>query len=150
MRAHTKRQIRKVEHLLPYFAWGIALISTVGSLALSEIFQMTPCVLCWYQRILMYPLVVIVGVGVLRRDRNWVHYALPMAVGGTLVAFYQSLLQWGILPETVAPCNIYVSCVTRQIDWLGFITIPFMSFLAFAAITAMTAAYWWVRPSLGE
>jgi len=130
---------------LPYLVWVVALVSMAGSLALSEVFKLVPCVLCWYQRILMYPLVVIVGVGILRRQRDWVYYALPLAVVGVAVAGYQSLLQWGIVPEAAAPCSAVASCALKQINWMGFVTIPFMSFLAFTAIVAVSVAYIRVR-----
>jgi len=93
----------------------------------------------------MYPLVVIVGVGILRRQRDWVYYALPLAVVGVAVAGYQSLLQWGIVPEAAAPCSAVASCALKQINWMGFVTIPFMSFLAFTAIVAVSVAYIRVR-----
>lgn len=118
-----------------YAAWAIALVSTLGSLGLSEIMHLQPCVLCWVQRICMYPLAVIVPIGVLRRDAGLAYYGLPLSVAGLGFAGYHTLLQWGILPEALAPCVNGVSCLTKQINWLGFITIPFMSFLGFAAIT---------------
>jgi disulfide bond formation protein DsbB len=135
--------IRKYQGYLPYVVWAVALTSMLGSLAMSEVFHLLPCVLCWYQRILMYPLVLIVGVGILRRDRGWVWYALPMAGLGVVVALYHSLLQWGIIPEAIAPCQVGLSCATKQIDWLGFVTIPFMSLLAFGAIALGTIGYAW-------
>jgi disulfide bond formation protein DsbB len=146
MRERARAIIHKHHHRLPYAAWVVALISLLGSLGFSEVLHLAPCVLCWWQRIFMYPMVVIAGVGILRRDEGWAHYVFPLAVVGTVVALYHSLLQWGILPEAVAPCVAGVSCVTKQINWLGFITIPFMSMLAFGAISIVTAAYIWVRP----
>jgi disulfide bond formation protein DsbB len=146
MMKRVKAVASKYQDYLPYAVWGVALAAMAGSLAMSELFHLLPCVLCWYQRILMYPLVVIVGVGVLRRDRNWVYYALPLSGLGVLVAAYHSLLQWGIIPEAIAPCQVGLSCATKQIDWLGFITIPFMSWCAFGVITGLTAVYMWVRP----
>ena len=135
------RGARRYQQQLPYAVWGLSLAAMAGSLAMSEMLHWVPCVLCWWQRILMYPLVVIVGVGILRGGREWAYYTLPLAAAGMVVAFYQSLLQWGILPEAVAPCNAYVSCVTKQLNWFGFVTVPFMSLVAFAAIVALTSAY---------
>ncbi|HEY2004170.1 MAG TPA: disulfide oxidoreductase [Candidatus Saccharimonadia bacterium] len=132
---------RRYREQLPYVVWVLALLSMAGSLAMSEVFKLTPCVLCWYQRILMYPLVVIVGVGIMRRQRDWVYYALPLVVAGTVVAGYHSLLQWGIIPEAAAPCSAVASCALEQINWLGFVTIPFMSFLSFLAIAVVSVAY---------
>jgi disulfide bond formation protein DsbB len=126
----------KIEHLV-YGAWAVALIATVSSWALSEIFHLAPCILCWVQRIFMYPLAIIMPVGILRKDPELPYYVLPLSVTGTVVAFYHSLLQWQILPETVAPCQVGVSCVTKQIEVWGFATIPFASFVCFAGITAV-------------
>jgi disulfide bond formation protein DsbB len=138
--------VGKYRHLLPYLVWGLALLSMVGSLVLSDFMHLVPCMLCWWQRILMFPLVVIVGVGILRRDSNWVYTALPFSVAGMALALYHSLLQWGIIPEAIAPCNALVSCVTEQINWFGFVTIPFMSLLAFVAVSLLTVVYIWSRP----
>ncbi|MGQ0541414.1 MAG: disulfide bond formation protein B, partial [Blastocatellia bacterium] len=78
----------RINNLLPYAAWVIALIATAGSLFFSEIMELPPCVLCWYQRIAMYPLVVIIGVGIAFRKASWKLYALPLALGGLAVSIY--------------------------------------------------------------
>jgi disulfide bond formation protein DsbB len=125
-----------------YAAFTQALIATGGSLFLSEILHLPPCLLCWYQRICMYPLVIILGVGILRRDRALYQYALPLATIGWAIALYHTLLQWKILPDSLAPCTLGVSCTTVQVHLLGFITIPFMSFLAFTVIIAFMLIEW--------
>lgn len=125
-----------------YAAWTIALVSMVVSLYFSEVIGWVPCILCWYARILMYPIVAIGAVGIIRKDAAWSLYALPLAIMGTGLTLYHSLLQWGIIPEAVAPCQIGISCVTKQLNLLGFITIPFLGFLAFAAITVCLSLYW--------
>lgn len=122
-------------------AWIIALLATGTSITLSEVFHLVPCTLCWYQRIVMFPLVIILAVGVLKRDQGAADYALPLAGLGALIAGYHSLLQWGLVHETLSPCVATVPCSVAQIHWLGFITIPFMSFLAFGAITISLMAY---------
>ncbi len=137
----AKAKVGKNRHYLPYLVWAVALGATVGSLVMSELLHFVPCVLCWWQRLLIYPLVVVVGVAILKRDDSWVHSTLVLSGIGSVVAFYHSLLQWGILPEQVAPCNAVVSCITKQIAWFGFITIPFMSFVAFGLIFAATWVY---------
>ncbi len=124
-----------------YLAWAVALIASLGSLGFSQILHYTPCVLCWYQRIAMYPLVVILAVGILTADKKLANYVLPLSIGGGVIAFYHSLLQWGILPEKIAPCVAGVSCLTKYINWFGFITIPFMSLIAFVIITALMLNY---------
>lgn len=84
----------------------------------------------------MYPLVVIIAVGILKKDKDLPGYVLPLSVLGMGVAFYHSLLYWGVLPESAAPCTLGVSCTTRFFEWFGFVTIPVLSFAAFAIISA--------------
>ncbi len=120
-----------------YVAWTIGLVSMVISLYFSEILGIAPCVLCWYQRIFMYPLVFIVGVGIIRRDVNFFWYAIPLSVVGFLVALYHNLLVWHLVPEALVPCTTGVSCVTQTWTALNFITIPLLSLMAFALITLL-------------
>lgn len=119
---------------LLYFAFAQALVATLGSLFFSEVMHWTPCILCWYQRILMYPLVIVLAVGILRKDKQVSLYALPMSILGFLIAAYHNLLYYGIVQEV---CREGVSCATRFFAWFGFITIPFLSLLAFAIITTL-------------
>ncbi|MDQ3801426.1 MAG: disulfide oxidoreductase [Acidobacteriota bacterium] len=131
-----KIQERKSSDALPYAAWIIALIATVGSLFFSEVMQLPPCVLCWYQRIAMYPLVLVIGAGILMRDGSRMkYYALPLALVGLAISIYHNLLYYGILPESITPCTQGVSCTSRQIEWLGFITIPLMALTAFIGVS---------------
>ena len=118
-----------------YIAWIQTLVAMLGNLYFSEIKHYTPCVLCWYQRILMYPLVAIIAVGILRKDKNLPYYVLPLSGFGLLISGYHVLLQNGILPEAVAPCSIGASCLVKYTGYFGFITIPVMSFAAFLLIT---------------
>ncbi len=120
-----------------YIAFTQALVAMMSSLYLSEVLHLPPCRLCWYQRICMYPLVVILGVGILRKERAIYQYVLPLAVTGWIIALYHSLLQWKIIPDTIAPCVTGVSCTTVQVNLLGFITIPFMAFTGFSVILAV-------------
>ena len=122
-----------------YLAWIQACVATLGSLYFSEVMNLQPCVLCWYQRILMYPLSLIIMVGIWRRDSALYLYVLPLSMLGFGIATYHNLLYYGILPESIQPCLLGVSCTTRQIEWLGFITIPVMSLLAFTVISACFA-----------
>lgn len=118
-----------------HLAWITALIATVGSLFFSEAMQLPPCVLCWYQRIAMYPLVIVIAVGITLRDRRLKYYALPLSVAGGAISLYHNLLYYKILPENISPCVRGISCTTRQIEWLGFVTIPLMALTAFTVIT---------------
>ena len=118
-------------------AFVLALVGTLMSLFFSEILHLPPCVLCWYQRIFMYPIVAILAVGILRKDKNVAYYVLPLSIVGLIISIYHNLLYYSILPENVAPCIQGISCTTRQIEWFGFVTIPLLSFIAFATITIL-------------
>jgi len=119
-----------------FAVWVLSLIATLGSLFFSEVMRLPPCVLCWYQRIAMYPLVAVSSVGLLRRDPGAIRYAWPLAAAGLLVAIYHNLLYYHLIPESITPCTTGVSCTSRQIEWLGFITIPLLSLAAFTLIAA--------------
>lgn len=117
-----------------YLAWIQALVATLGSLFFSEVMKYTPCVLCWYQRIAMYPLVAILAVGILRKDKAVTAYALPLGIIGWVIALYHNLVYYGIVSENLVPCSEGVSCTTRFFAWFGFITIPLLSLIAFSVI----------------
>jgi disulfide bond formation protein DsbB len=134
-------QATKPDGILLYLAWLIALVATVGSLFFSEVMQLPPCVLCWYQRIAMYPLVLTIGAGIIMRDVRMKFYALPLALAGLVISIYHNLLYYGILPESITPCTQGVSCTSRQIEWLGFITIPLMALTAFVAVNLCLLFY---------
>ncbi|MEX2502657.1 MAG: disulfide oxidoreductase [Trueperaceae bacterium] len=123
-----------------YVAWLVALIATIGSLWFSEVHQFLPCTLCWYQRILMYPLAIVLGIGAWRGDVGVVRYALPFSLLGVLVAGYhvgvQKIPGFGF----PAACRSGVPCNAAYIDWLGFITIPVLALTAFLLITAVLVA----------
>lgn len=130
--------------ILPYAAWFVALIATAGSLFFSEVMDLPPCILCWYQRIAMYPLVVIIAVGIATRDVRWKFYALPLSLIGLAISIYHNLLYYHLIPESITPCKEGLSCTTVQIEWFGFITIPFMALTAFILVSLLTIFY---RPS---
>ena len=122
------------KHIL-FIALSQALTAMLMSLFFSEVLHFTPCVLCWYQRICMYPLVAILSVGILREDKKIHQYVLPLSVGGFLISIYHNLLYYHILPESIAPCTAGVSCTTRLIVWFGFISIPLLALIAFTVIS---------------
>lgn len=126
--------MRLITRYAHYLAWTIALLSMSISLYLSDVLHFAPCNLCWYARILMYPLVAIIGVGIIRREHQWVAYAAPLVAAGWLLELYHSLLQWGIIPEALTRCIASVPCTTKYIDYFGFVTIPFLGLLAFTAL----------------
>jgi len=123
---------------LPVFlCWLVATVATLGALFASEVMQLPPCSLCWYQRVFLFPLVLLLPMGLFPFDPKVVRYALPLAAAGWAVALYQLLLVWGVIPESAAPCRVGVSCKDVQIEWLGFVSIPLLSFLAFTLICAL-------------
>ena len=133
--------LTRLHYGLPYVAWVTALIAMAGSLFFSEVMELPPCVLCWYQRIAMYPLVVVIGVGIVLRDKRLKYYALGLSGIGLMVSIYHNLLYYVLIPESIVPCAEGVSCTSRQIEWLGFITIPLMSLTAFVIVTLSLLIY---------
>lgn len=123
------------------FSLAIATVSTIGSLIFSEVFKFPPCILCWYQRIFMYPLIIIFGVTLWKKDKNVIYFALPMTIIGLAISIYHNLLYYKILPESAAPCTLGISCTTKFIEWFGFITIPFLSFISFLSLTILLLFY---------
>ncbi len=126
--------IKFIQKYILHIAWFQALVATLGSLFFSEISHFPPCSLCWYQRIFMYPIVFIIPVGILKKDKNLPFYVLPLTAVGALIAFYHNLIYSGIIPDRFSPCFAGVSCTTKFIELFGFITIPFLSLSAFLVI----------------
>ena len=120
-------------HIL-YIAWIVSLASIVISLYFSNVLNFTPCILCWYQRICMYPLAIILGIGILKKDSSLFYYGFPLALIGWLISIYHNLLYYKIIPESAGPCIQGVSCTTKFIEYFGFVSIPFLSFLSFSII----------------
>ncbi|MED4585616.1 disulfide oxidoreductase [Brevibacillus choshinensis] len=120
-----------------FASWGIALIATAGSLFFSEVLKYIPCDLCWYQRILMYPLVILLGVASAKKDYKMSLYTLILSLIGGLISLYHYLIQKvPALHELGNACGI-VPCNSDYINWLGFITIPFLALIAFALIIVL-------------
>ena len=95
---------------LVFIAWLVASVSTLAALFLGEVMGYTPCVLCWYQRICMFPLVLILAAGLFPFDRRVVRYALPLALAGWLLAVFHWGVASGLIPERVTPCSQGVPC----------------------------------------
>ena len=119
---------------LHFMAWLVSGVATLGSLFFSEVMRYPPCVLCWYQRICMYPLVLILGAGLIYQDKKIIRYALPLSLTGWGIAFYHNLLYYKLIPDSASPCSQGISCTTKFIEWAGFITIPLLSLIAFSLI----------------
>lgn len=120
-----------------FSAWLVAGVSTLGALFFSEVMQLPICVLCWYQRIFMFPLALILPLGLFPFDAKVIRYAMALAVPGATVALFQLLLVAGVIPESIKPCSVGVPCSVTVIEWFGFLTIPLLSLLAFSSIAAL-------------
>ena len=131
-----------------FAAWLVGLVATMGSLFFSEVMHLPPCLLCWYQRICMYPLAVVATVGLATQDRHVSRYMWPLALVGLSVSGYHNLLYYHIVPESLAPCTAGVSCTDVQIEWLGFITIPLLSLTAFCIIVG--CLFWFQAQTRGS
>jgi disulfide bond formation protein DsbB len=117
------------------FSFIVALIATLGSLFYSEIAGYEPCKLCWFQRILMYPQVIILAMALFKKDENVPDYDIVLSLIGAVIAGYHYLLQVGIAPEL--PCSAIgysAACSQRFVMNFGYITIPMMAFTAFLLI----------------
>ncbi|WJY27680.1 MULTISPECIES: disulfide oxidoreductase [Sporosarcina] len=116
------------------FIWTVALVATAGSLYYSEVKGYIPCLYCWYQRILMYPLVLIAGIALFQKNSG---IALTTAVfsliGGLLSGYHYALQKITLLQEHGGTCGD-VPCTAQYVNQLGFITIPFMALTAFTLI----------------
>ena len=118
-------------------AWGIALVSTLAALFIGEVMGKTPCVLCWFQRAFMFPLVVILAVGCYTSDFGAWRYALPVTVMGWLIALYHSLLYFGVIPESIKPCGAGPSCSSADMTIFGSVPLPLLSLVAFTFIAVL-------------
>lgn len=125
---------KKLSELLLFFrktgiilAFLLAFSATVASLVYSEYFLLIPCELCWYQRIFIYPQMLILFVAIIKKFENVFYYILPFSIGAILVSGYHYIIQLGY---TSAVCNLGVlDCTVRYFTYFGFITMPFMSLI---------------------
>jgi hypothetical protein len=124
------------ERSLVGLAWMTAALSMAGSLVYSEAFGLVPCVLCWYQRIAMYPLVLVLGVALLVRDAHAWRYGLPLSVVGLLIAAYHVLIQFQPALDA-GTCSDAAPCTARYVAVYGFISIPVMAGSGFLLITSL-------------
>jgi len=125
-----------------FACWMLVATATLGSLFFSEVMELPPCSLCWAQRIFMFPLAIILLVGLFPFDPGVVRYALPLSATGSVIALYHLLLQVGVIPESAAPCRQGVSCADAQLEVLGFLSIPMLSLIVFASVTGLLLLLW--------
>jgi len=144
----TQNKIKTAERPgwgLIFSCWLIAMAALFGSLFLSEVMGLQPCVLCWWQRIFIYPLAVLFLVGMFpqgaKEDRSVVRYTLPLAVIGWGFAVYHALVYSGVIPQALQPCSEELSCADINLQLMGFVTIPMLSIFAYSAIIILLLIY---------
>ena len=117
-------------------AWVVALVATLGSLYYSEVAHLPPCTLCWYQRIAIYPLAIVLAIAAVRSDFGVRRYVLPVvAIGAAISAYHYQLERFP--SQTTLACSVEVPCTTVWVWQLHYISIPFMAFSAFALIATL-------------
>lgn len=126
-----------------YVSFGISLIAMLGSLYFSEVMGFIPCEYCWYQRVLMYPLVLILGIASVRKDYRQTIYVMPLsAIGGTISLFHYLIQKTSLFGAKAGEACGIVPCNLQYINWFGFITIPFLALIAFTLIFIIQFLIW--------
>lgn len=118
-----------------YLTLVVALVATLGSLYFSEVRQFEPCRLCWFQRIMMYPIGILALVGIIKQDEYLPNYVLPLSLIGLCISIYHILIQNGIIVQS-SGCTT-VLCSIKYVNWLGFISIPVLAGTAFLIISTI-------------
>ncbi len=121
-----------------YLNWGISLFSMITSLIFSEILNLPPCSLCWYQRIFMYSMVFIIPTGIILKDSKLNYYSAVLSFIGGLIAIYHNLIYFEILKTGLKVCTSDLSCKSKQLSLFGFLSIPTMSLIAFVIILTIS------------
>ncbi len=112
-----------------FITWLIAVIALIVTLYGSNVQMLPVCHLCWFQRVCLYPLVIILGIGAFQDDRKSAVYSLPLTIIATILALYQYILQWYPQLESIGVCGTGPSCADVHLRVWGFITYPFISMI---------------------
>ncbi|HBB83247.1 MAG: disulfide bond formation protein B [Sulfitobacter sp.] len=120
-------------------AWIIALISSLAVLFIGEVLGQTPCILCWFQRAFMFPLAIVLGLGLWWQDSRVGRYGVALALGGAAVAMYHIGLYVGLIPEAIQPCTATGPSCTDDNQLVSGIPIPLMALVAFTIIGVLSA-----------
>ena len=117
----------------------ISLLASMGSLFYSEIIGFEPCKLCWWQRIFMYPQVILLSLALIKKESSVIKYSLAMSTFGLFISAYHYLMQIGFAPSLSCDATgASVSCSQNFVLEFGYISIPLMSFSAFLLIFLIT------------
>lgn len=120
-------------------AWLVALIASLSVLFIGEVMGQMPCLLCWYQRAFMFPLAIVLGLGLWCRDFKVGRYGLVLALGGGAIALWHMGLYAGVIPEPIQPCSATGPSCTDENQLVLGIPIPLLSLLAFALVAGLSA-----------
>ena len=137
-----KKRDPKIVSLLKKYAIPLAFLvavsATLGSLTYSEVVGFDPCLLCWYQRVFMYPSALLLWIAMYKKEKVIADYVLSLSAVGAVIAAYHYLIQIGAAPEVACSAVGYsVSCAENFVMQLGYITIPMMSLTAFLFIAVL-------------
>ncbi len=133
-----------------WLGFVVAASCMAGSLWLSEVADFPPCPLCWYQRICMYPLALILGIAAVRRDANVRIYVMALAGVGAVIAAYHSWIQAFPPADGTSFCTLEAPCTERYVWEFGFVSIPFMALCGFAFVIVMMVAAGGSSPASGD
>jgi disulfide bond formation protein DsbB len=131
-------------------AFVVATVTTAGSLYYSKIAGFIPCELCWYQRIAMYPQVIVLGTALVRRDRGVRPYVIGPCLVGAVISLYHSWIQQFPPDNGTSFCTTDAPCTVRYVWELGFISLPLMALSAFVSIITLMTATRWARPATDD
>ena len=120
-------------------AWIVALVASLAALFIGEVMGQTPCVMCWFQRAFMFPLAIVLGLGLWWQDSRVGRYGVALALGGAAVAMYHIGLYVGVIPEAIQPCTATGPSCTDDNQVIFGIPIPLMALVAFTMIGVLAA-----------
>lgn len=121
-------------------AWVVALAASLSVLFIGEVLGQEPCILCWYQRAFMFPLAIVLGLGLWWEDRRAGRYGVVLSLGGGAVALWHLGLYIGVIPEPLQPCTATGPSCTDDNQLIFGVPIPLLSVMAFAFVAALSAA----------
>lgn len=119
-------------------AWIVALASSLAVLYIGEVLGQTPCNLCWFQRAFMFPLPIILGLGLWWQDDRVGRYGVALALGGAAIALWHMGLYSGVLPEPIRPCTATGPSCTGDNQLVLGVPIPLLALIAFALIAVLS------------
>ncbi len=135
----TKKDVRDP---LLFLAWAVSATALFGSLFFSEVLKYEPCTLCWYERMALYPLFILLGIAIIRKDYFISLYSMVFSIiGAALSLYHYGIQKLPALQGSSLACG-RTPCTDEYINWFGFITIPFLAFIAFLLIFIFSLIIW--------